>query len=136
MHGCAIGKHGRVFCWGYNRSGELGPGAVTKQSERAIAVPLPEEALSITVGGAHSCALLRSGRIACWGDNMVGQLGNGVVSENEPFAPRPTPDPVFVVGVTDAVSIAAGGLFSCAATKSGRVLCWGRNVYGELGQTE
>ncbi|MFN7003199.1 MAG: hypothetical protein ACK4NW_07165 [Roseinatronobacter sp.] len=29
----------------------------------------------ITVGGGHSCALTRNGRVSCWGFNIWGQLG-------------------------------------------------------------
>jgi alpha-tubulin suppressor-like RCC1 family protein len=32
---------------------------------------------SISVGGYHSCALMFSGQLKCWGTNTFGQLGLG-----------------------------------------------------------
>ena len=34
-------------------------------------------AVAVTAGQRHSCALLRSGAIVCWGCNSDGQLGTG-----------------------------------------------------------
>jgi hypothetical protein len=34
-------------------------------------------ATALAAGDAHSCALLTTGSIVCWGANQFGQLGNG-----------------------------------------------------------
>ena len=36
-------------------------------------------ASSIAVSATHACAALRAGGVACWGDTMYGQLGDGTV---------------------------------------------------------
>ena len=41
--------------------------------------------------------------------------------------------PVPVVGLTDAVELAAGFDFVCARRATGAVVCWGANDYGQLG---
>jgi alpha-tubulin suppressor-like RCC1 family protein len=90
--------------------------------------PLPETdptILSISAGGTHACALLKNGDVMCWGDNSSGQLGSGTYS--------PSPIPVKVVEVTDAVAISANGAHTCAITKSEEMKCWGDNHYGQLG---
>ncbi len=82
-------------------------------------------AVSISVGGAHACALLNNGRVACWGDNGAGQLGDGT------YTKRQTAEEV--AGLTDIAAISAGGEYTCALMKNGKVKCWGRNEHGQLG---
>jgi alpha-tubulin suppressor-like RCC1 family protein len=79
-----------------------------------------------TVGGSDfTCVRRRAGRVQCWGQNNVGQLGRGE------GAPDPTPRPV--QGLSDAVEIAAGGAFACARRATGIVVCWGSNGSKQLG---
>jgi len=79
------------------------------------------------VGRQSACAIV-SGGVQCWGNNAVGQLGNG------PDAPRQSLVPLPVVGLTTAVTaLAVGDVFACAVTVNGAVLCWGDNTYGQLG---
>jgi hypothetical protein len=40
---------------------------------------LSDNAARPATGGTHSCALA-AGEVRCWGDNSVGQLGNGTFS--------------------------------------------------------
>ncbi|MEM4461028.1 MAG: hypothetical protein QXY70_02735, partial [Nanopusillaceae archaeon] len=76
-------------------------------------------------GESHTCALLSNGSVACWGYNYYGQLGDGTNTN------RATP--VNVVGIDNAVAIAAGWGHTCALLSNGTVRCWGRNNYGQLG---
>lgn len=75
----------------------------------------------------HSCALLNSGSVRCWGDNGFGQLGNGTT--------RDASVPLAVAGITNAVAIdsASTSLSTCAVLATGGVRCWGRNHHGQLG---
>ena len=133
-HFCALMGDGTVLCWGKNNVGQLGNGTTSDASE-----PTPVAGLSgvkaIALGGAwygdsahHSCALLRSGAIKCWGARSKGQLGDGVSADNNPAT-----TPVDVKGIDDAVQISAGYQFSCARRASGKVQCWGSAENGSLG---
>ncbi len=80
---------------------------------------------SVRTGSGFSCLLHTDGRVFCWGNNDVGQLGDGTTTTRV--------NPVAVVAVTDAVEIALGGIHACARRRSGEVLCWGSNSTGRLG---
>jgi hypothetical protein len=88
--------------------------------------------VAIAAGQNHSCALLSSGAVQCWGSDSDGQLGSG---SSDPDVPLP-PDsnvPVQVTGLTGGVqSIATGYQHSCAATTTGSAFCWGSNGADEI----
>lgn len=81
--------------------------------------------LMISAGDGHSCALLSTGAIQCWGYNGSGQLGDG--SQTTRAAP------VTVKGISDAIAVSAGNNHTCAALRNGTVQCWGSNAFGGLG---
>jgi hypothetical protein len=83
-------------------------------------------AVAISAGGAHTCALLYNMTIQCWGENRYGQVGSGSIAER---LFRPTT----VLGITNAIAIAAGDAHSCAVLSGGLMRCWGRNTDGQLG---
>ncbi|MHA7634892.1 RCC1 domain-containing protein [Corallococcus sp. M7] len=131
-HTCALLSTGRVRCWGANASGQLGMGHTrTIGDDEPIAsegtVDLGgARVLRITAGDRHTCALLTSGHVRCWGDNTHGQLGLG----HTDAMPPPTTDVPVGAPVQDLV---AGGDHTCALLFSGRPRCWGANAYGQLG---
>jgi hypothetical protein len=83
----------------------------------------------VSAGVGHTCALLNTGVVNCWGNNDFGQLGNNSIAESlVPVAVDP-----FTVGSASAVSIAAGRDHTCAVLDTGVVNCWGQNSKGQLG---
>jgi alpha-tubulin suppressor-like RCC1 family protein len=90
-------------------------------------------AVTLSLGGSHTCALLDNGSVKCWGDNDSGQLGQGDVS-NRGDGPGEMGDALLPVNLEHpAVGIAAGAFHSCVLLDNGSVKCWGYNYYGELG---
>jgi len=125
-HTCAVLDSGSVKCWGDNWSGQLGDGSTIDDSNIPVDVLGITNAVDISAGGAHTCAVLDSGSVKCWGANWSGQLGDGSTSYENNV-------PVDVVGISDAISISAGNRHTCALLSSGAVKCWGDNEYGQLG---
>ncbi len=125
---CSLDARSRVSCWGANRGGALGQGAPGAIGYReANRVVLNEPARSVATGAAHSCALMKSGMVMCWGNNTSGQTGSSGGAEQR--------TPVAVAGLRDAIAFDVGAEHSCAVQKSGAVTCWGNPGQGRLGRS-
>jgi alpha-tubulin suppressor-like RCC1 family protein len=83
---------------------------------RPVRVELPP-AVHVAAGAYQTCALLRTGEVACWGDGGYGQIGDGTT--------MPHPTPTVLRGLVDIVEIAGGAQHTCARAGSGAVWCWG-----------
>jgi len=126
-HTCALLRSGGVQCWGYNAGGQLGIGTTDDSPGPADVSGLASGASAVTAGYYHTCALLGSGAVACWGMNDSGQLGPAAASPMNLV-------PVEVSGLpAAAIAVSAGGSFTCAITSAGAIICWGDNASGQLG---
>lgn len=123
-HTCGVAIGGTAFCWGRNRTGQLGDGT-TNPSFVPAAVAGGLAFMSISAGNGHSCGLLAANGIRCWGANHRGQIGDG--SEETRLAPTAVNDQ------HTHIAIGAGGAHTCALSATGTAYCWGLNREGELG---
>jgi len=126
-HSCALTTAGGVQCWGGNSTGQLGNGTTVNQVMPVAVTGLASGVAAVTVGGLHTCALMTTGGVRCWGDNAQGQLGDGTTTD------RSVPVAVAGLGSVVVVVVAAGDGHTCALTSSGGVRCWGWNDSGQLG---
>jgi alpha-tubulin suppressor-like RCC1 family protein len=140
-HTCVIRSDGQVLCWGDGLNGKLGYGNTDSigddETPASVGpVPLGRRAVSIAAGDEHTCALLNTGEIRCWGSSLYGQLGYGntaSIGDNE----LPTSVPGVTLGAAaqgQAVAVVAGAHHTCALLATGRVRCWGQNSSGQLGR--
>ncbi|MFP2934357.1 RCC1 domain-containing protein, partial [Pyxidicoccus sp. 3LG] len=74
---CALGPEGEVHCWGQSQAGQLGDGTLLHRAAPVRVAGLEDEAVDVAAGMTSACAVLRDGRVACWGGNAWGQLGDG-----------------------------------------------------------
>jgi alpha-tubulin suppressor-like RCC1 family protein len=76
-YSCAVLRSGAVYCWGHNPKDQLGNGGQPIGSLVPVRAPNISNAVAITTGAGHACALLSSGGADCWGHDDYGQLGKG-----------------------------------------------------------
>lgn len=86
----------------------------------------PREVVEVSAGRFHACVRRAGGKVLCWGQNDLGQLGRGYTS---PFESRPAP----VVGLDDAVELVSGIATNCARRRSGEIACWGQGKHHVFG---
>ena len=138
-HSVALTSDGKVWSWGQNDKGQLGNNSYTNSSTPVGVVgggggsasPLTGVS-AISAGSDHSLALQSNGTVSAWGHNLFGQLGvNNDDEDRNTYA--------LVSGVdgngylNNAMAIAGGGCHSVALTSDGKVLTWGLNFRGQLG---
>lgn len=137
---CALVAAGDVYCWGINTSGQVGDG--TKQARSTPTLVAKDttgarfgDVAEVAVGAAHVCARKRDGSLWCWGNDDVGQLGDGnTFASGDASAgafdqTRPSKVPVAIAAPGP---LRAGLAHTCVVSGRG-VWCWGGNAFGELG---
>ncbi|WP_033667640.1 RCC1 domain-containing protein [Salinispora fenicalii] len=127
-YGLALTSAGTVLAWGDNSAGQLGDGTTT-DSSTPVAVDLPAGTTitAVAAGDRHSLALTSTGTMLAWGENFIGQLGDGTTTR------RSTPVAVNLPTGTTITAVAAGDRHSLALTSTGTMLAWGENFIGQLG---
>ena len=126
-HSCAIDNKDALWCWGDNRFGQLGNPTVTGSSVNPVRVAGGMVFSTITAGGLHTCGLTAQGEAYCWGDNAVGQIGDGTTTQ--------AGIPVAVTGGLTFQSLSAGNYHTCGVTTEGVGYCWGSGPLGVAGVT-
>ena len=75
---CAVVAAGVLECLGADASGQLASGTTQSHRHTAAAVTgISGVVVDVAMGDQHSCALLATGAVRCWGVNASGQLGDG-----------------------------------------------------------
>lgn len=136
FHTCALLEGGRVRCWGESEFGQLGYGNTdsigddeTPASAGDVVVGGPVH--QISAGRAHTCAVLESGSVRCWGRGRHGVLGYG---NEENIGDDETPSAAGDVPLgCRAWRVSAGTSQTCALLRNGAIRCWGWGGGGQLG---
>ena len=137
-HSAALSSQGRLFTWGNNLDGQLGDGTnidrlLPTDITNNFNLEFGENFIWIALGGFHSFALTSDYRIFTWGANESGQLGdNTTISKNLPVEITDN----FELDLSEHVLYASLGFrHSAILTSDDRLIVWGDNTYGQLGDS-
>src|SRR5690349_8040942 len=114
------------------------PAAAQTAAEPGVELPVPAGApagwrqisaspYQSPSASGHTCGVLTTGHLYCWGADSFGELGN-----DEALVDQPVPAEV-AGGDADWASVGAGEFHTCARKTSGRLYCWGHDGNGRLG---
>jgi len=135
-HTCGLAG-GVAYCWGDNESGQLGTGStIGPQQCGTASYPCAQTPVAVKVSGGltfrtlsagsyFTCGVATDGATYCWGENAMGELGNGSTTNSSA--------PVRVSGQLTFAAVSAGALHACGVTTDGTAYCWGMNGSGQLG---
>ena len=143
-HTCILLANQHVYCWGESNEGRLGDGILPSLGDRTApqtAVLDIADAMFLDAGASHNCAIRSNGKIACWGNDDDGRLGNGTTAGN---TEENSPTDVLHIGMStaqesNAIAMSAGTSHTCAiiaantSDTSGAAVCWGKQDNGRLG---
>lgn len=138
QHTCAALAAGTVKCWGYNMEGALGDGSTT-QRNTPVLVGLATggnltDAVSVSAGLRHSCAVTSANVAYCWGGNMYQELGSSTATGGSNTRAHPVRSVrASSTPISDAAGISAGDYYTCLVRTGGTVACFGDNSYGQIG---
>jgi alpha-tubulin suppressor-like RCC1 family protein len=123
-HTCALKLDGTVWCWGWNKAGQLGDGShKSHTAANPVQVRGLKQIVQLSAGSFHTCARTGAGALFCWGQNSEGQLGDGT------RVSRSTPVPVKGLGA--GISSVSADDQTCVVKTDGTVWCWGPNHDGD-----
>lgn len=132
-HGSALSSDGNYFIWG-RRSYDLVSYRYTPGGNMNSLLNLNsgEYVVDIALSNLNSAIITSEGRLLVWGDNNYGQLGNGqsMGGVNSPL--DITSYLTLTTGET-VEEVTIGDYYMGIYTSNNRVLTWGDNTYGQLG---
>jgi alpha-tubulin suppressor-like RCC1 family protein len=125
---CAVMQNHGVTCWGNGDHGQLGNGMIFPSDSSPVQVSGITNAVGVSTGENHACAVREDGSVSCWGSDLNGQLGDRT---HIAATAIDVPEPVDVLGVSSATQVSAGVGNSCATLANGTAACWGSGMLGD-----
>ena len=125
---CGLLTNGSAMCWGADDDGQIGDGDDGQTDQHVpILVDTSEVFSSIDLGSSAVCGVITNGSAMCWGRDLYGELGDGDDDEADEYSP------VFVNSSEIFSVVAESDSHGCGLLTNGRVMCWGWNNAGQLG---
>ena len=125
LHSCALKLDGSAWCWGDNGSGQTGNNDSYFVDIIPFRVGPTDTWQQFSAGYQSSCAIKTDQSLWCWGNNYIGQVGNGFIS-NAASQQEVSPG-------TTWKNVGIGEAQTCGIKTDGTLWCWGANSSGSLG---
>ena len=126
-HTLAIKNNGSLWAWGQNLEAEVGDGTTVNRIDGPEQIGAATNWAAVAAGYTHSLALTTDGKLWAWGEDHIGELGDGNSGAIDVLTPE------LIANNSNWSSISAGEEFTLGNTSDGISWAWGRNVEGELG---
>jgi alpha-tubulin suppressor-like RCC1 family protein len=127
-HTCVVTNNKAVKCWGANDTGQLGNGTTVSPQLTPSQTLNVRAVVSISAGPTHTCVAQADGGVWCWGQNGGGQLGDQSTTN------RSTPVFASLSSGYAIDQVALGTSHTCGHHLDKRILCWGSNLSGQVGE--
>ncbi|QLY40670.1 hypothetical protein HF295_07345 [Hujiaoplasma nucleasis] len=139
IHSAALSSNHRLFTWGNNDHHQLGDGTFGPSSGESTPKDITDEFSlesgeyieSIAMGTFHSSALTSEGRLFLWGNNELGQIGNNSTSNQA--LPLDVTEYLNLNANESIIQVELANTNTAVLTNQNRLLIWGDNYYGQLG---
>jgi len=144
LHTCALLDNATVKCWGSAGNGRLGTGDTNDLGDDPaemgdallpISLGTGASAISVTAGGSHTCVLLNTAAVKCFGNGADGKLGYES-QDNIGDLPNQMGDALATVSLgtgRTVLAVSAGLAHTCAMLDNASVKCWGNGGSGRRG---
>ena len=116
----------QLFSWGRGGYGQLGIGTATSASSPVREISSSKNWCAVSTTHLHSAAVKTDGTLWAWGNNELGQLGDGTVTcRSSPVRE--------ISSSTNWCVVSAGSQHSAAVKTDGTLWVWGWGLCGRLG---
>ena len=144
LHTCALLDNATVKCFGSAGNGRLGTGDTLDIGDEPnemgdallpISMGTGVSAVAISAGGAHTCVLLNTAAVKCFGNGADGKLGIGSQADIGD-GPGEMGDALATVSLgtgRTVLAVSAGLAHTCAMLDDASVKCWGNGGSGRRG---
>lgn len=127
-HALALRTDGSVYAWGNNQNGQLSTAGPSNRARPVLGLPTPLSPSSVRgvyAGAVNSAVVYADGSVWMWGNNVMGQFGNGTTTGSTV--------PVKLNNLPDVAAITIGQTNVSVLKKDGTVYSMGGNQTGQLG---
>lgn len=127
-HSAIITRDSELLVAGTGKKGQLGLGDKYDDNSYLSISKVPDlyDIISVASGENHTVCLREDGTVFAWGDNKFGQLGLDPTIDTSYV-------PVETLEDKSLKEVHAGWTHTAVLTKTGEIINWGRNCYGQLG---